>query len=79
MFDLSQKEAQEVIKLEKDDVIDWYKAYLQLPSPQCRRLAIRLWGCDTDFIEAQTEAADVQSIKDLTAFKDASQFYPSIC
>ncbi|KAK4492122.1 hypothetical protein RD792_002919 [Penstemon davidsonii] len=56
MFDLSEKEAQELVGVQKSDIIDWYHTYLRRPSPKCRRLAIRVWGCNTDW----KDAADAQ-------------------
>ncbi|KAL3829021.1 hypothetical protein ACJIZ3_017823 [Penstemon smallii] len=77
MFDMSEKEANELTSIQKSDIIDWYHIYLKKPSPKCRRLAIRVWGCNTDFADPQ--AASGQVIKDLTGFKNSSEFYPSFC
>ncbi|XP_040991889.1 nardilysin-like [Juglans microcarpa x Juglans regia] len=79
MFDLSKKEAEELNSIHKTDVINWYKMYLQQSSPKCRRLAVRVWGCNTDMKEAEMQHKSVQVIKDVTAFKMSSKFYPSIC
>ncbi|GAV58620.1 Peptidase_M16 domain-containing protein/Peptidase_M16_C domain-containing protein [Cephalotus follicularis] len=79
IFDFSQKEAQELRNINKNDVINWYKTYLQESSLKCRRLAVRVWGCNTDMKEAETHADTVQVIKDLTTFKLSSDFYPSLC
>ncbi|KDP45687.1 hypothetical protein JCGZ_17294 [Jatropha curcas] len=79
MFDFSQKEAEEVQKLHKDDVISWYKTYLQQSSPNCRRLVVRVWGCNTDLKEFEAERDSEQAIKDLSAFKMSSEYYPSLC
>lgn len=79
MFDFSQKEAEELKSIQKSDIIDWYKTYLQEPSPKCRRLAIRVWGCEANLLEAETPPKSVVAIKDLEAFKTTSMFYPSLC
>lgn len=79
MFDLSKKEADELNSIHKTDVINWYKMYLQQSSPKCRRLAVRVWGCNTDMKEAEIQHKAVQVIKDVTTFKMSSKFYPSIC
>uniref|UniRef100_A0A5B7A3B8 Putative nardilysin isoform X1 n=1 Tax=Davidia involucrata TaxID=16924 RepID=A0A5B7A3B8_DAVIN len=79
MFDLSEREAEELKSIQKSDVIDWYSTYLRRSSPKCRRLAVRVWGCNTDWKEAHTQATSVQFIKDLASFKMSSNFYPSIC
>ncbi len=76
---MSNKEAEEVRGIHKIDVINWYKMYLQQSSPKCRRLAVRVWGCETDMKEAETQNKSLQVIKDITTFKMSSKFYPSIC
>lgn len=78
MFDYAKKEAEELKSIQKEDVINWYKTYLQQSSPKCRRLAIRVWGCNTDLKEAEAQPESVKVIKDLAAFKMSSEFYPSI-
>ncbi|XP_052184105.1 nardilysin-like [Diospyros lotus] len=79
MFDFSEKEANELSSIQKKDVIDWYNTYLRQSSPKCRRLAIRIWGCNTELKVADTQATSGQVIEDLTAFKTSSKFYPSFC
>ncbi|CAK9143283.1 unnamed protein product [Ilex paraguariensis] len=79
IFDLSEKEAGELRSIQKDDVINWYNTYLRQSSPKCRRLAVRLWGCNTDCKDADTPPTSVQFIKDLAEFKLSSKFYPSVC
>ncbi|CAL5426989.1 unnamed protein product [Camellia sinensis] len=79
MFDFSAKEAEEISSIQKKDVIDWYSTYLRQSSPKCRRLAVRVWGCNAELKEANTQATSVQVIEDLTSFKMPSEFYPSIC
>ncbi|GLT80672.1 hypothetical protein SLA2020_520990 [Shorea laevis] len=89
MFELSMKEAEELENIEKIDVVKWYKMYLQQSSPKCRRLAVRVWGCNshTDMKvkekgkegETETKKRCFQVIKDLPAFKKSSKFYPSFC
>ncbi|KAJ9565085.1 hypothetical protein OSB04_001051 [Centaurea solstitialis] len=80
MFDLSAKEAEAVKSLEKSDVTKWYNTYLRKSSPKCRRLAVRVWGCNTNINEASASAStSVQVIKDLIPFKASSKFYPAFC
>ncbi|CAH8251408.1 unnamed protein product [Arabidopsis lyrata] len=79
MFDFSHKEAEELRSIQKKDVIRWYKTYFRESSPKCRRLAVRVWGCDTNMKETQTDQKAVQVIADAVAFKSTSKFYPSLC
>ncbi|XP_038901906.1 nardilysin-like [Benincasa hispida] len=79
MFDISQKEAEELKNIQKNDIVDWYKTYLQESSPKCRKLAIRVWGCEVNMIEAETPLKSEVSIKDVEAFKMSSTFYPRPC
>lgn len=79
MFDFSEKEAEEVKKIQKDDVINWYNTYLRKTSPKCRRLAVWLWGCNAGWKDTHKDVTPVQVIDDLTAFKTSSKFYPSMC
>ncbi|KAK3006602.1 hypothetical protein RJ639_016497, partial [Escallonia herrerae] len=79
MFDLSEREAEELKSIPKCDVLNWYETFLRQPSPHCRRLAVRVWGCNTNSLEADTPLKSVQAIKDLAAFKMSSNFYPAIC
>ncbi|XP_048324467.2 nardilysin-like isoform X1 [Ziziphus jujuba] len=79
IFDLSKKEAEALKSIHKNDVIDWYKLYLRQSSPNCRRLVIRVWGCNTDMKDAETQTKSTETIKDLAAFKVSSMFYPSLC
>ncbi|KAL3653227.1 hypothetical protein CASFOL_002908 [Castilleja foliolosa] len=80
MFDLSKKEVEVLKVIEKGEIIDWYRTYLRQPSPKCRRLALRVWGCETDLKDADAQAvATGQAITDLEGFKKSSEFYPSFC
>lgn len=79
MFDLSAKIAEEVKTIYKSDVIKWYKTYIQESAPKCRRLTVRVWGCDTDMKEAEKQTRPEEVIKDIATFKISSKFYPSIC
>ncbi|KAL9462608.1 hypothetical protein AB3S75_000582 [Citrus x aurantiifolia] len=79
MFDQSQKEAEDLKTIKKNDVISWYKTYLQQWSPKCRRLAVRVWGCNTNIKESEKHSKSALVIEDLTAFKLSSEFYQSLC
>ncbi|KAL6967811.1 nardilysin [Sarracenia purpurea var. burkii] len=80
MFDLSEKEAEELRRIQKNDITEWYNTYLRQSSPKCRRLAVRVWGCNAEWKETvSTQATSVQVIEDLAAFKMSSKFYPSFC
>ncbi|CAF2051865.1 unnamed protein product [Brassica napus] len=80
MFVLPQRSRRAKKHREKKDVISWYKTYFRESSPKCRRLAVRVWGCDTNMKETQTDPKSVQQvIADAVAFKSTSQFYPSLC
>ncbi|KAL6180697.1 hypothetical protein ACLB2K_047357 [Fragaria x ananassa] len=74
-YDWPKKVAEEVRSLQKEDIINFYKTYLQPSSPKCRRLAIRVWGCNTDLKEAEAPPESIQLIQDLAAFKMSSEFY----
>lgn len=79
VFDSSLKEAEKLETIHKSDVINWFRTYLQQSSPKCRRLTIRLWGCNIDLKEVETRADSEQVITDITAFKVSSEYYPSLC
>ncbi|KEH34462.1 insulin-degrading enzyme [Medicago truncatula] len=79
IFDISKKEAEELKNISKNDVIEWYKTYLKQSSPKCRRLLVRVWGCNTDMKDAEAPSKSVHVITDPVAFKKQSKFYPSFC
>lgn len=79
MFDMSEKEAEELKSIQKTDVLDWYTTYLTQSSPKCRRLAVQVWGCNTNLKEADPPARSALAIKDLATFKMSSTFYPAFC
>ncbi|XP_004294732.1 PREDICTED: nardilysin isoform X1 [Fragaria vesca subsp. vesca] len=79
MFDYTKQEAVQLKNIQKEDVINWYKTYLQQLSPKCRKLAVRVWGCNTDMKEAEARPESVKVIEDLGAFTMSSEFYPSNC
>jgi nardilysin len=78
VFDSSLKEAEKLKSIHKSDVINWFRTYLQQSSPKCRRLTIRLWGCNIDLKEVETRPDSEQVITDITAFKVSSEYYPSL-
>ncbi|KAJ4896925.1 Insulinase (Peptidase family M16) family protein [Raphanus sativus] len=47
-FDSYSRETAEIETIQKEDLIKWYSKYFRVSSPSCRRLALCLWGCDTD-------------------------------
>ncbi|GAB2234121.1 hypothetical protein Droror1_Dr00003358 [Drosera rotundifolia] len=82
IFDLSEKEAQELRSISKTDLKEWCKLYFQQSSERCRRLCVRVWGCNTKLEDVETKlqgSETVQVINDLAAFKLSSKFYPSMC
>lgn len=79
MFDFSEREAEALRNTKKDEVINWYKTYLRQPSPRCRRLAVRVWGCNADLKDAHAQRGPMQVIDDLAAFKLSSKYYPGLC
>ncbi|CAK7323528.1 unnamed protein product [Dovyalis caffra] len=79
MFDFLLKEAEELKSIHKTDVINWFRTYLQQSSPKCRRLTIRLWGCNTDLKEVENQPDSEHVIKDVDSFKVSSEYYPSLC
>ncbi|PKI54674.1 hypothetical protein CRG98_024959 [Punica granatum] len=84
MFDFSEREAEELRSITKGDVLSWYKTYLKQSSPECRRLSVQVWGCNTNMkdveVEEQQPKKAVQTnIDDVIAFKMSSSYYPSFC
>ncbi|XP_042507434.1 nardilysin-like isoform X2 [Macadamia integrifolia] len=79
LFDMSQKEAEELRGISKNDVIYWFNTYLRPSSPKCRRLAVHLWGCNTNMKVDETQVKSVTMIEDVGAFKMSADFYPSLC
>nr|XP_043636150.1 nardilysin-like isoform X2 [Erigeron canadensis] len=79
MFDLSAKEAEAVKCLQKIDISNWYNTYLRKSSPKCRRLAVRVWGCNTNISESNIGSTAAHVINDPIAFKRLSTFYPAFC
>lgn len=80
MFDFSEKEVLELKSIKKGDVIEWYRTYLRQPSPNCRRLAIRVWGCNSDMKDIdQKMMTPERVIEDLAAFKLSALFYQGMC
>ncbi|KAL1370247.1 hypothetical protein HN51_000534 [Arachis hypogaea] len=79
IFDISKKEAEELKNISKQDVVEWYRTYFRQSSPKCRRLLIRLWGCNTKFEDDVALPETLQAIKDPASFKMSSEFYPNLC
>ncbi|KAF5744448.1 nardilysin-like isoform X1 [Tripterygium wilfordii] len=79
MFDSSMREAEELKSIQKIDVINWYKMYFKHSSVKCRRLAVRVWGCNADSKEAEMQTNSPHIVKDVATFKLSSKFYPSLC
>ncbi|XP_050368323.1 nardilysin-like [Argentina anserina] len=77
MFEYTKQEAEQLRSIQKVDVINWYRTYLQQSSPKCRKLAVRVWGCNTDLKEAEARPDSAIVIEDLAAFKMSSESYPS--
>lgn len=78
---MSKREAEELKSIGKVDIVNWYKTYLQQASPKCRRIAIRVWGCNTDLKEVESRKDSCEVIKDVDveAFKMSCNYYPSLC
>lgn len=51
ILNLAGKEAEKSI--EKSDIIEWMKTYLQQSSPKCLGLAVGVWGCTPTCKEAE--------------------------
>ena len=73
IFDLSKREADELRSIQKMDLVNWYKTYLQQSSPKCRRLAVRVWGDATKTLKVKPV------IKDVADFKMSCNYYTSLC
>ncbi|KNA04271.1 hypothetical protein SOVF_201220 [Spinacia oleracea] len=79
LFDFEEKLAQIVRNINKSELIDWCSTYFARESPKRRRLAIRVWGCNTDLKEAEAQTKSVEVIDDFIAYKKSSKFYASFC
>ena len=80
MFDMSKLEAEELRTVGKEDVISWYNAYIRSSSPTRRRLAIHVYGCNSDIaVAAKLQEQSWTAIDDVESLKGSSQFYPSLC
>ncbi|KAK4779447.1 hypothetical protein SAY87_015553 [Trapa incisa] len=86
IFDFSEREAEELRCIGKDDVLTWYIKYLKQSSPDRRRLAIRVWGCNAHYQDTEEERQHLlsrntnqTSIDDLTVFKTLASYHPSFC
>ncbi|PIA59677.1 hypothetical protein AQUCO_00400519v1 [Aquilegia coerulea] len=78
MFDMSEKEAEVLKSICKNDVMDLYNTYLKPTSSKRRRLAVHVWGCNTNMEEDSGTLEPFTVIEDLTIFKKSAKFYPSI-
>ncbi|KAF8408353.1 hypothetical protein HHK36_007502 [Tetracentron sinense] len=67
-----EKEAEELRSIRKSDIVDWYNTYLRPPSPRCWRLALRVWGCNTDMKGDETRSKYVKVIEDLATLQIVS-------
>ncbi|KAL5217065.1 hypothetical protein ABZP36_017749 [Zizania latifolia] len=80
MFDISKLEAEELKTVRKEDVISWFNTYIRPSSPKCRRLAIHVYGCNSDIAEAaKLQEQSWVSIDDVKSLKISYQFYSSLC
>ncbi|CAI0401778.1 unnamed protein product [Linum tenue] len=80
VFDFSLKEAEELKAITKNDVANLLRTYLIQSSPKCRRLAVRVWGCNADMKEElKGRSVSEQAIGDIPAFKMSTECYPSVC
>lgn len=77
---MSKLEAEELRTVRKEDVISWYNTYIRSSSPKRRRLAIHVYGCNSDIAEAaKLQEQSWTAIDDVESLKVSSQFYPSLC
>jgi nardilysin len=73
-------EAEELRTIKKDDVITWYNTYIRSLAPKHRRLAIHVYGCNSDIAEAAKLQEQLwTAIDDVQSLKVSSQFYSSLC
>ncbi|CAL4939261.1 unnamed protein product [Urochloa decumbens] len=80
MFDMPKLEAEELRTIQKADVIDWYNTYIRSSAPKRRRLAIHVYGCNSDIAEAaKLQEQSWTVIDDVKSLKVSSQFYSSLC
>eukprot|EP01018_Ginkgo_biloba_P000447 Gb_03820 [translate_table: standard] len=80
LFEMLKLEADELMSIEKSDIIDWYNSIFNSTSSKCRRLSIHVWGCNADkTADAETLTKLGNVIDDLPAMKLTSEFYPALC
>lgn len=75
-YGISKAEAEELKTIQKSDVIDLYNTYIKPDSQKCRRLAIHVWGCNTDVADmAKMQQNSWKVIDDIDSLKLSSEFY----
>ncbi|CAD6203559.1 unnamed protein product [Miscanthus lutarioriparius] len=80
IFDMAKLEAEELKTVQKADVIAWYNTYIRSSAPKRRRLAIHVYGCNSDIAEAaKLQEQSWTIIDDVESLKASSQFYSSLC
>ncbi|KAJ1699101.1 hypothetical protein LUZ63_007613 [Rhynchospora breviuscula] len=75
-YGIHEAEAEELKTIQKRDVIDLYKTYIKPDSDKCRRLAIHVWGCNTDVADVvKMQQSPWKVIDDIGSLKLSSEFY----
>ncbi|KAL5720801.1 nardilysin [Ranunculus cassubicifolius] len=79
LFDMSEKEVEELKSITKNEVVEFYNTYLKPTSKKRRRVVVRVWGCNTEMNEVDMDLEPSIAIEDLMVFKKSAKFYPSLC
>lgn len=86
LFDINNREAEELRKITKADVIDWYKTFLCPKSPNFRKLTIFIWGSNARAQKGTKNGRRVAApgeeeeiIENISEFKGRSQYFPALC
>eukprot|EP00252_Welwitschia_mirabilis_P007587 TRINITY_DN19118_c0_g1_i1.p1 TRINITY_DN19118_c0_g1~~TRINITY_DN19118_c0_g1_i1.p1 ORF type:complete len:1100 (+),score=208.89 TRINITY_DN19118_c0_g1_i1:181-3300(+) len=78
-FEMLKLEADELTRIDKADIMNWYNVFINSASSACRRLSIRIWGCNTlETCHTSKSNSSHEIIDDIPALKLRSEFYPAL-
>lgn len=80
IFDINQREAEELKTISKSHVIEWYKKYIWSKSRHVRKLTISVWGSNAraDKYSSKDEGVN-ELIEDIVEFKQNNEYFPALC
>eukprot|EP00250_Pteridium_aquilinum_P001882 c12089_g1_i1 orf=386-3718(-) len=85
LFDINNREAEELKSITKADVINWYKKYLTPTSSSLRKLTICVWGSNARAEKGTKKgvkagaSGKVVRIDNISEFKGKSEYFPALC